>query len=96
MSKFYPIKTWHLHEEDFYTPDGNRPFITTDGWFGGEVIYEPKTKKVYRVGLREETDVSPEFIEKCEFELKKKAITGQVNKKNIDKILEFLSVGGKE
>lgn len=90
MSKFYPIKTWHLHEEDFYTPDGNRPFITTDGWFGGEVVYEPKTKKVYRVGLKEETDVSPDFIEKCEFGVKREFITKRITKNNVDKIMELL------
>lgn len=91
MSEFYPIKTWHLHEEDFYTPDGNRPFIANDGWFGGEVVYEPRTKKVYRVGLKEETDVSPEFIEKCEFEIKRKSITKQITRNNADSIMELLN-----
>lgn len=86
MSEFYPIKVCHLEQEDFYTPDGNRPLVIGDGWFGGDVVYEPKTKKVYRVGLMEEKDVSPEFIEKCEFEIRRKALRCKINIKNIDDI----------
>lgn len=91
MSKFYPIKVWHLEQEDFYTPNGNRPHITTDGFFGGQVVYEPKTKKVYRVCLVEEKDVSDEFIEKCEFEIRVERLQSSINKHNIDLVEQVIN-----
>lgn len=94
MPKFYPIKVWHLGSEDFCTPNGNRPHITTDGWFGGEVVYEPKTKKVYRVGLQEVSNVDPKFIEKCEEEVRWEEFERQIkrDKISIEKLEKALEV----
>lgn len=93
MSKFYPIKVWHLDQEDFYTPDGNRPIIVSDGWFGGDVVYEPKTKKVYRVGLMEVKVENPEFIEKCEFKFREKELRYKININNIDAVEQAIKKG---
>lgn len=88
--KPYPIKMNHLDLEVFDTPNGYPPHITQDGWFGGDVVYEPKTEKVYRVCLVEVEDVSPEFIEKCKFEIRRKEITRKVNKFNVEAIEKII------
>ena len=92
------IKLWNLdRERDFYTPDGNRPHITSDGWFGGQVVFEPKTGKVYRPALIE---VKPEtidekFLEKCEYEIKRAKVSNKLNYKQIDALIEYLKFEDK-
>ncbi len=87
--KAYPIELWHLSDEkELYSPNGNYAQVVNDGWFGGEVVYEPKTKKVYRPCLIEVKDVNPTFIDMCEHEQKVKELRALMSNKNIDKLLE--------
>ena len=88
--KFHPLDLYHLDLEKFYTPDGNHPVLVSSGFFGGDVVYEPKTKKVYRVGLREVDEVSPTFLEKCELVARKKNLMYDITYDNIDKVEELL------
>lgn len=93
------IKLWHLDDErDFYTPDGNYPHITSDGWFGGQVVFEPKTKKVYRPALIEvpKSEINSDFIRKCEYEIKRAKVSNKLNYEQIDALMKSLKLEEEE
>jgi len=77
------LKTWGLREfiranPDIYTPEGSRPFVVSNGFLGGQVMFDPKTKKVYGLCMKE-LEPSDEFIEMCEGMMNKKKVHDKIS-----------------
>lgn len=91
------LELWHLQElldnnSNLYSPDGERMIVVGNGFFHGQLFYEPKNKKVFGLKLVDLTkNAGSEFVEQCEYYAKRKRAELGINKKNIDQVLEVVS-----
>lgn len=83
MSKYEILTTWRLRQfiadnPNIYTPGGNKPFVVNDGLLGGQVMYDPKTKKVYGLCMKE-IKVEQSSIDYCEGVLNKQKVSDAIS-----------------
>ena len=97
MSKYKVLTTWRLRaflrdNTDIYTPDGNRPFVVSNGILGGQLIFDPKTNKVYGLCMKE-LEANEKFIEQCIGQMSKELVAEKMSYKQAK---EWLAAQAKE
>lgn len=84
-----------LHENSLdkvYDKDGNTLHVVPNGFFHGELFYEPKSKKVYALDLIDITHLTDEeFIEGADRVVRREKARDLLNNQWVDKILEAQS-----
>lgn len=95
----YKIETlWGLREllranSDLYSPDGYRMIVVSNGIFGGQLLYDHHTKKVYGLCLKEVKNIDDEALDTLKGEYAQEQIKYHMTYKEA---IDFLKVKGVE